>query len=334
MTLTTARTRVRSAARSLRSRMWRPNPAAPRPLRQATTPNPPRKAPSSKQPLLLTPSERLARASLSIVVALAVGFLGQILVVSHLEHAVAQQQVGNEFRAQLAAGTAPVGEGTVDDVLLADGAPVAYLQIPAIGLHQYVVEGSNAGALRSGPGHRRDTVLPGQIGTSIIMGRAAAYGGPFGRIQELQPGQRFGIVTGQGVFRYQVIGVRYAGDLAPPAPVAGESRLILESARGPAYAPSGVIRVDARLTDVAQPAGVRQTTAVSLAAADRELVGDTSTVWALVFALQFFLIVEAAGVWALRRVGPRKTWVVFAPVLLLSGLLVADQAVRLLPNLL
>ena len=37
------------------------------------------------------------------------------------------------------------------------------MQIPAIGLHDVViVEGTDSGDLRDGPGHRRDTPLPGQ----------------------------------------------------------------------------------------------------------------------------------------------------------------------------
>ena len=299
-----------------------------------TRPQPPRRAPSRTPPIELTPGERFARASLAIVAALMIGFLLSITLVSQLQHAVAQQQLGDEFRALLSEGTAPVSEGDVDGVLLADGDPVAYLQIPSLGVHEIVVEGTDSGTLKAGPGHRRDTVLPGQEGTSVIMARAAAYGGPFSRLQELQPGQNFSIVTGQGEFTYAVIGVRYAGDPSPAAAVAGESRLVLETARGVPYIPEGVVRVDAELTASTQPAGLRQTTPVSLPASHRELASDYSTVWALVFALQLLIVIEIAAVWSFRRIGPRKTWVVFVPLTLLGGILVADQVTRLLPNLL
>ena len=36
-----------------------------------------------------------------------------------------------------------------------------------------------------GPGHQRNTVLPGQEGTSVLMGRAATYGRPFADLTEL-----------------------------------------------------------------------------------------------------------------------------------------------------
>jgi sortase (surface protein transpeptidase) len=282
----------------------------------------------------LTARELLVRGSCAMVAALLFGFLAQVTVVGQLQHAVAQQQLTDTFRLQLAEGTAPVSEGTVEKVLLVDGAPVAQIDIPSLGVHQIIVEGTDSGTTQSGPGHRRDTVLPGQAGVSVIMGRAAAYGGPFARIQELQPGQKFTVLTGQGEATYSVIGVRYAGDPAPAPPRANQSRLILETARGLAFVPNGIARVDAELVSETQPAGRRQTTFATLPLAARELAGDTSTVWALVFALQSFVMIELAAVWFLSRVGAQKTWIVFVPVGVLSGLIVADQIVRLLPNLL
>jgi len=261
-------------------------------------------------------------------------FVLNVTVFSQVQHLVSQQQLSNEFREELAAGTAPVSEGDFNDHLLADGAPVAILTIPSLGVNEILVEGTSSGVLKSGPGHRRDTVLPGQAGVSVIMARAAAYGGPFSRLQELAPGDRFSIITGQGKHFYEVIGLRYAGDPAPPAIKAGESRVVLTTARGLPYAPTGVARVDARPLGVAEPTGPRLTNFVTLPPQDRELQGDTSTVWALVFALQFLLLVEIAAVWTYRHIGARQTWIVFVPIVILSSLLVTEQVVRLLPNLL
>ena len=61
---------------------------------------------------------------------------------------------------------------------------------------------------------------------------------------------------------------------------------------------------------------------------------DTTTVWALVFAIQFLIAAELAAVWAFRRFGAQRTWIVFVPVLLLAGFLAANQVTLLLPNLL
>ncbi|MCW5954463.1 MAG: sortase [Propionibacteriaceae bacterium] len=282
----------------------------------------------------LTPTQLLVRSSLSLLSLILLGIVFNLTILSHLQNIVAQQQLRGLFTEQLAAGTAPVSEGDFENVLLTDGDPVARIEIPAIGVDTIVVEGTSSGTLTSGPGHRRDTRLPGQVGVSILMGRAAAYGGPFGSIQTLAPGETISVVTGQGEHIYEVIGVRYAGDPSPAPLTAGEGRLILESARGFPFAPVGVVRVDARLVSEVQPAGARETTSRTLPPSHRELAVDTGTVWALVFALQFLVLAEAAAVWAHQRVGGAKTWVVAAPVLLLAGLLVADQLVRLLPNLL
>ncbi|QEO10789.1 sortase [Protaetiibacter larvae] len=269
-----------------------------------------------------------------MVAVVLLAFVLDVGVVSHLQHAVAQQQLYNTLRAQLAEGVLPVSEGNVDDILLADGVPVAYLEIPEIGLREVIVEGSDSGTLMSGPGHRRDTVLPGQEGFSVILGRAAAFGGPFSRIQELPPGSEFTVVTGQGEQTFRTIGVRYAGDPTPPAVQPGESRLVLQTARGVSFLPSGVMYLDAELVGDAQARGARQTTVASLPDADLALGVDTSTVWALVFALQFLIAVELAAVLTRPRIGPRKAWIVFAPLITLGGLWVATQLVLLLPNLL
>lgn len=303
--------------------------------RRSKLPTPPRRMPlPPRAPVVLSAGDRAIRTSLMIVAVLIFGFLANLTVLGQLQHLVLQQQLTNTFREELAQGTAPVSEGTVDGVLLDAGTPVALIDIPSIGVHEVVVEGTDSGTLRAGPGHRRDTVLPGQAGYSVIMGRAAAYGGPFSRLQELRPGQQFTVVTGQGSQKFSVIGLRYAGDPMPAPLGAGKGRLILETARGPAFVPSGVVRVDAALESETKPAGVRATTFATLPVVDRELSSDTETVWALVFALQFLLVVEFAAVWAYRRVGLRKTWTVFLPVITVAGLFVADQAVRLLPNLL
>lgn len=297
-------------------------------------PRPPRRLPRMMLTLApLTPSQLLTQSISAIVGALLLGFVLNLLVLSHVQHYVAQQQVGNSFREQLAAGTAPVSEGDFNDVLLADGAPVAVIQIPEIGLNEVIVEGTAGVQLMSGPGHRRDSVLPGQLGVSVIMGRAAAYGGPFSRIQELAPGDRFTVITGQGKLTFTVIGVRYAGDLAPPPPGEGESRLVLETARGGPYVPVGIAKVDAQLVGEAETPGARMTTASTLPLEQKSFATDTRTVWALAFALQFFVVAELAAVWTYRNIGAQKMWIVFLPVLLLAGILVADQINRLLPNL-
>jgi sortase A len=186
----------------------------------------------------------------------------------------------------------------------------------------------------AGPGHRRDTVLPGQEGTSVLLGRAGAYGGPFGRIQELATGQTFTVVTGQGRHTYRVLGVRYAKDASPPPPKAGGSRLVLTTARGPAFMPTGIARVDAELTSQVAPVGTRVTTSGMRGAASDPMAADMSTIWALVLWLQAMVVVVLGAVWSFHRWGRRQAWIVFAPTLAAVSFQVADQVTLLLPNLL
>jgi hypothetical protein len=63
------------------------------------------------------------------------------------------------------------------------------------------------------------------------------------------------------------------------------------------------------------------------------MASDVSTVWALVFALQFLVLVEIGIVWSVRRFGMRKAWVAGIPLVLLASILVSDQFIRMLPNL-
>lgn len=309
-------------------------PKPPRIPRGQRPPQPPRRMPQPKRPRVpLSSGQQAVRGVLMVLSALLLALALNVMVVGQVRHLVAQQQLSDTFRAQLAEGIAPVSEGDFNDVLLPDGAPVGIIEIPRLGVREVIVEGTDAETTQLGPGHRRDTSLPGQAGESVIMGRAAAYGGPFARIQELAPGDEITIMTGQGEHKYEVIGLRYAGDPSPPRLRAGESRVVLTTARGLPYAPSGVARVDAQLVSETQPAGIRQTRFATLPEGDRELRGDTSMVWALVFALQFLVLVEVAAVWAFRNVGPRRTWIVFVPLTLLAGLWVTGEIVRLLPNL-
>lgn len=307
-------------------RMVRAQPRPPKPPRR------PPVAPVEREPL--SASAKLVRTGFAILGGLLLAFALNVTVVSQVQHLVSQQKLSDEFRSQLAAGTAPVSETTFDGHLVADGAPVAKIDIPEIGVHEVVSEGSSSDVLKSGPGHRRDTTLPGQRGISVLLGRAAAFGGPFGKLQQLAPGDRFTVTTGQGVQKFEVIGLRYAGDPAPAPPTSKQSRLIFQTARGIAFAPTGVAYIDAKLTSAVQEPGPRQTTSLSLPSHDSALASDVSTVWALVFALQLLVAIEIATVWALRRVGRRKTWVVVVPVLVLSMFFVSNQLVILLPNLL
>lgn len=272
--------------------------------------------------------------SLRILALVTLGFVAALALLGPLRHARDQQLLFDRFRQQLAEGTAPVGQLDVEGRLLAPGAPVAVLSVPSIGIDQVVAEGTTSEVTRSGPGHLRSTALPGQPGTSVVFGRQAAYGGPFGRLSELRNGDEIRVTTGQGEASYRVTGRRLPGDPLPPRLGAGEGRLTLVTASGAPYVPTEVLRVDAVLTSPVQPAPPRALTAAALSPAEAPLAGD-SDAWIVVVLLgQALLLAVAAVTWARLRWGRSQAWVVGVPLIGGLGLACADAVARLLPNLL
>ena len=166
------------------------------------------------------------------------------------------------------------------------------------------------------------------------MGRQAAFGGPFGDLAKIGLGTTFTVTTGQGTFTYRVLDVRRAGDPVPPALTAGAGRLVLVTAAGQPYAPSGTVRVDADLVEPAVAAPPLVLPAGALAASERVMGTDSSSLVSLVLWCQALLISVAAVTWARLRWGRAQTWVVGVPLLLAVGVGVADQVSLLLPNLL
>jgi sortase A len=86
------------------------------------------------------------------------------------------------------------------------GGVVAHLQIPAIHLDQFVVEGVGENDLRRGPGHYPGSSQLGRPGNAAIAGHRTTYGAPFNRIGDLKPGDVILATTAQGTFLYAVAG--------------------------------------------------------------------------------------------------------------------------------
>lgn len=126
------------------------------------------------------------------------------------------------------------------------GDAIARIEIPEIGVSEYVVEGTDVDSLRKGPGHYPDTPLPGERGTSAIAGHRTTYGAPFRRIDQLERGQRITIDMPDGRFLYRVERTTIVDDqdLSVLDPV-GYRRLML-SACHPLYSAAQRIIVFAR----------------------------------------------------------------------------------------
>ncbi|MGW1004835.1 sortase [Streptomyces sp. NPDC002520] len=282
----------------------------------------------------VTAVRHLARGALLSLAALLLGITAQLLLVSGIQQHSTQHAAFDELRSQLALGTAPVAQTGPDGKLLAPGTPLAIVDVPALGLSQVVLEGTDSSVMTDGPGHRRDTPMPGQAGTSVLMGRAAAYGAPFGHLSALAEGDTFTVTTGQGKAKYQVLDVRRAGDRAPVPPAAGKGRLVLVTATGPRFMPSGVLRVDADLISAPFQTPAAVIRAGTLPESEEPLARPSGVPWPLVLWLQALLLASVAAVWAWHRWGRHQTWIVFAPVVAVLGLQVATRTTELLPNLL
>jgi sortase A len=287
-------------------------------------------------PLPRAPEQRSQVASLTVWISFALaGMIGWVVLyalgASTLEERHDQARLYAELREQLSAATAPIGG------VIQPGSPVALMSMPAAGLERVVVvEGTASGDLTQGPGHRRDTPLPGQAGVSVIYGRATLFGGPFGRIASSAIGAPITVTTGQGVARFKIIDVRRAGDPFPPALAGGAGRLTLVTADGggwrSGWAANHVVYVDAELQGRPYPAPGGRPLAVPKA--ELALNPDTNALFPLVLWLPLLGIAVLFVVWVAQRWSAWQTWLIGLPVLLACLWGTTEAAVRLLPNLL
>ncbi len=260
--------------------------------------------------------------------------MAHVTIVGSLQHSRGQYLLYQQLRSELALATTPLGQLDVNAKLVSNGTPLALLTIKRLDINEVVVQGTRPSDLTEGPGHRRDTVLPGQDGTSIIMGRQATYGGPFGRLSALIPGDTITIVTGQGTSTYDVFGVRREGDLLPQELKSGEGRLELITADGIPLAPSGALHIDASLTSKVQTTPSPVFTKEVLDRSELAMGSDSGGWFATIFWLQLLTVAVIALRWVRSRWGLWQTWVITIPVWLALGAATAGAAMTTLPNLL
>ena len=84
------------------------------------------------------------------------------------------------------------------------GDPIARIRIPEIGVNKVIVEGTDGGTLRKGPGHYPETPLPGIRGTVAIAGHRTTYGAPFNEVDKLDRGDEVAVEMPYGRFDYEV----------------------------------------------------------------------------------------------------------------------------------
>jgi sortase A len=84
------------------------------------------------------------------------------------------------------------------------GDALGRIQIPKIGASFVMVQGTEPGDLRQGPGHYVDTPLPGEPGTVAVAGHRTTYLAPFRDIDQLKRGDQIRLRMPYGQFTYEV----------------------------------------------------------------------------------------------------------------------------------
>lgn len=259
--------------------------------------------------------------SLAILLGLVLGFVGYLYGLTTLSEQHAQDTLRKSFANSLAQAVAPIGP-------VAPGTPVATLSIPRLGLDQVVVvEGTSARDMAAGPGHRRDTVLPGQAGVSAIYGRRMTFGAPFAHLLALRVGDIITATTGQGVSKYRVSSF---GDSAHPAPANSANRLVLVTADA-GTVPHQLVMVSADLITKPQPSSGALP---SIPSDEANLASsDNGTLLTLLLWSQALLVLAVAAPFLAVRWSPVATYLCAAPVALAVVWNLYENLALLVPNM-
>jgi sortase A len=83
------------------------------------------------------------------------------------------------------------------------GEAIGRIVIPRLGLNMVLVNGTDEGSLRRGPGRDLRTYMPGQSRLVYIAGHRTTFLAPFAQIQAIQPGDRITLEMPYGTFIYR-----------------------------------------------------------------------------------------------------------------------------------
>jgi sortase A len=258
---------------------------------------------------------------MTLLAVFVLGFAGYLYFLSGVQQARTQTTLYATLRGQLSAAVAPLGSPS-------PGTPMAILNIPAIGLrNEVVVEGTSPENLTLGPGHLRNSALPGQAGVAVLYGRRATFGAPFGRLPHVGPGDTITVTTGQGTAIYRV---KLVGDSAHRIMINQAPNQLLLLTADSRFMPSHFIEVDADLISKPQlnPGG-----RPAISQSETALGNDPS---ALVFCFVWGLalvIVSAAGTVAAIRWAAWPAYIVTVPVVIAILYNLYENMAMLLPNI-
>jgi sortase A len=242
------------------------------------------------------------------------------------------------------------------------GAAVGVLDAQGTSLHVVVVEGTEPSQTRSGPGHIVGTAGPGQPGNSAVVARRHLYGGTFGSLENLAIGDRILVSTVQGQTAYTVryVGHRQITDeppasdatttttAAPAADAKADGPLLPDGSLTPAqlFGPTP----DDRLTLVTSDSDLPWSTGdavVVVARLDGQPFaptpqggrtsegdgrhGDPDVAAGLILASLLIVVAITGAVWLHRNLPWRSAYLLSAPVLVATTVLLAEQLAATLP---
>ena len=133
---------------------------------------------------------------------------------------------------------------------LQEGHAIGRIEIDRIGLNIVVVQGTDTSSLEKGPGHYRNTPIPGQPGTVAIAGHRTTYLAPFRHIDQIRDGDQIRIEMPYAAFTYvaEKHDIVDPGDIGILKPV-GYPRLVL-TACDPPYSAAHRYVVFAKLAGI------------------------------------------------------------------------------------
>lgn len=127
------------------------------------------------------------------------------------------------------------------------GSAFGRIVLPSLERSYTTVEGTRTEDLRLGPGHYRDTAVPGAGGTAAIAGHRTTYGAPFRTIDRLAPGDPVEVRMPYARLRYRIEAKRIVSPRAVwVIEPRGYERLVLTACH-PLYSAAQRVVVFARL---------------------------------------------------------------------------------------
>ena len=155
--------------------------------------------------------------------------------------------------SSLASARVLAGAASDFSLQLQESQQLGQLEIPRIGVREWIVQGTSEASLKRGAGHLDETPLPGLGGNFTIAGDRVLFTAPFLRLDDLQVGDVIVVHMPYGEFRYAIesITVNSPEDVSVILPRGYESLTL--STCDPPWGLSSRLTIGARLT-VAEPA--------------------------------------------------------------------------------